>query len=250
MSNITVLCPCAGLGSRFAQSGYKLPKPLIDCYGKPMIARVIENFTSIEHTINFIFLVQYSHDYHYDISNELLKWMPPNSNIEVVHVYGMTEGACCTALLAEKYINKEPLVIANSDQYMKGFDFDNYWRWFSYNPSDINIPTFYSQHPKWSYCGLDSSGFVEKIVEKEVISSNATVGVYAFKNGQDFLHCAKQMIAEDFRVKNEYYLAPSINFALPISKVSIYNIEDYGITMMSCGTPEDLENTIKELSLG
>jgi HAD superfamily hydrolase (TIGR01509 family) len=41
--NMNIVIPMAGMGSRFKQNGYKLPKPLIDVNGKPMIQRVVEN---------------------------------------------------------------------------------------------------------------------------------------------------------------------------------------------------------------
>jgi FMN phosphatase YigB (HAD superfamily) len=40
---IHVVIPMAGLGSRFANAGYTLPKPLIPVNGKPMIQVVVEN---------------------------------------------------------------------------------------------------------------------------------------------------------------------------------------------------------------
>ena len=40
---MNILIPMAGAGSRFKENGYKLPKPLIDVNGKPMIQHVVEN---------------------------------------------------------------------------------------------------------------------------------------------------------------------------------------------------------------
>lgn len=34
---LNIVIPMAGRGSRFANAGYKMPKPLIDVNGKPMI---------------------------------------------------------------------------------------------------------------------------------------------------------------------------------------------------------------------
>ena len=40
---INIVIPMAGMGKRFADAGYKDPKPFIDVLGKPMIQHVIEN---------------------------------------------------------------------------------------------------------------------------------------------------------------------------------------------------------------
>ena len=55
---MNILVPMAGAGSRFKEVGYRLPKPLIDVNGKPMVQRVVENLN-----INgkYIFVVRKEH---------------------------------------------------------------------------------------------------------------------------------------------------------------------------------------------
>ena len=43
MSELNIVVPMAGAGSRFAKAGYKDPKPLISVHGKHMIEVVINN---------------------------------------------------------------------------------------------------------------------------------------------------------------------------------------------------------------
>ena len=38
---INIVLPIAGRGSRFTEEGFKLPKPLIQVHGKPMIEVVV-----------------------------------------------------------------------------------------------------------------------------------------------------------------------------------------------------------------
>jgi NDP-sugar pyrophosphorylase family protein len=45
---LIILIPMAGRGSRFAKVGFKLPKPLIDTLGKPMVQWVIDNFEQLK----------------------------------------------------------------------------------------------------------------------------------------------------------------------------------------------------------
>ena len=52
-----IVVPMAGRGSRFANAGFTMPKPLIPVGGKPMIQWVIENVRpSQPHQFTFICL--------------------------------------------------------------------------------------------------------------------------------------------------------------------------------------------------
>ena len=111
---LNVLIPLAGLGSRFSDAGYIFPKPLIEINGKPMIQVVIENLNI---DANYVFIIQKEHDEKYNLK-KVLEIIKPNC--KVVFAEGLTEGAACTTLLAEEHIdNENPLLIANSDQYIE-----------------------------------------------------------------------------------------------------------------------------------
>ncbi|WP_197703919.1 hypothetical protein [Cohaesibacter sp. ES.047] len=45
------------------------------------------------------------------------------------------------------------------------------------------IMTMKADDPKWSFVGFDAAGNVNCVVEKQVISDEATVGIYNFKHG-------------------------------------------------------------------
>ena len=103
----------AGRGSRFAEKGYVFPKPLIEIKNKPMIQVVVDNLNL---DCEYIFIVQKEHIETYNI-DKMLKLIKPNSTI--VEIDEITEGAACTTLLAEEFIdNDDPLIIANSDQFI------------------------------------------------------------------------------------------------------------------------------------
>ena len=107
---------------------------------------------------------------------------------------------------------------------------------------DGGILTFESTHPKWSYAKLGNNGFVSEVAEKNPISTNATVGVYYWKHGQDYVKYAEQMIEENIRVNNEFYVCPVYNQAIKDKKkIKIKEIEK----MWGLGTPEDLETFLQ-----
>jgi dTDP-glucose pyrophosphorylase len=230
-SKLNVLIPMAGAGSRFAQAGYTFPKPLIEVNGKPMIEVVIKNL-NIE--ANYIFLVQKEHYEKYNLKY-LLNLIAPNCKI--VQVDGITEGAACTTLLAKEYIdNDAPLVMANSDQFIEWNSNEAMYA-FSADDIDGGILTFKAHHPKWSYARVGNDGFVSEVAEKRVISDDATVGVYYWKKGSDYVKYAEQMIEKDIRVNNEFYVCPVFNEAIQdTKKIKIKNVTG----MWGIGTPEDL----------
>jgi beta-phosphoglucomutase-like phosphatase (HAD superfamily)/dTDP-glucose pyrophosphorylase len=228
---MNVLIPMAGAGSRFANAGYTFPKPLIEVDGKPMIQVVVENL-NIE--ANYTFIVQKEHYEKYSLQY-LLNLIAPNCNI--VQVDGITEGAACTTLLAKEFIdNDAPLVMANSDQFVEWNSNECLYA-FNADGIDGGIVSFKATHPKWSYAKVGDDGFVSEVAEKKPISDNATVGIYFWKKGSDYVKYAEQMIEKNIRTNGEFYVCPVFNEAIDDGKkVRIKDIE----RMWGIGTPEDL----------
>jgi dTDP-glucose pyrophosphorylase len=228
---LNVLIPMAGAGSRFEQAGYTFPKPLIEVNGKPMIQVVIENLNL---DANYIYVVQKAHREKYNLDT-LLNLISPNCKI--VEVDGLTEGAACTTLLVKELIDSSnPLIIANSDQYIE-WDSNEFMYKMNETNADGGIVTFQSTHPKWSFAKIDENGFVTEVAEKNPISDIATVGVYFWKHGSDYVKFAEEMISKNIRVNNEFYVCPVFNQAIAnCKKIKTFNIKK----MWGIGTPEDL----------
>ena len=229
-----VLIPMAGLGSRFAEKGYSLPKPLIKIFGKPMIQLVID---SLDIDGNYIFIVQKDHRVKYHL-DDVLDEMAPGCTI--IEVDGLTDGAARTTLFAKDAINNDtPLVIANSDQVVvwSSLDFQS-----SLEHADGALAVFKSNDPKWSYIQMNKA-IVSEVAEKRVISNTANVGIYAWAKGSDYVKYAEQMIAKDIRTNNEFYVAPVYNEAIADRKriVPFFVEEMHGV-----GTPEDMNDYISK----
>lgn len=233
---MNILIPMAGAGSRFQAAGYTFPKPLISVNGKPMIQVVIENLNI---DANFIYVVQKEHRDKYNLDT-LLNLLTPNC--KVVEVDGMTEGAACTTLLAKEYINNDqPLLLANSDQFVEWNSNEFMYKMIDQN-LDGGIVTFTATHPKWSFAKLDENGFVTQIAEKNPISDVATVGIYYWAKGSNYVKYAEQMISKNIRANNEFYVCPVFNEAIEDGKgIKSFHIE----RMWGLGTPEDLDYFIK-----
>ena len=224
----------AGEGSRFAKEGYTFPKPLIDVRGKPMIQTVVEN---LDFDCEYIFLVRHNHIEKYAGLLDTLQRIT-NGRCSHVQVRELTEGAACTALLAQDLINDdEDLLIANSDQFIE-YEAENFKTLKNLTDVDSMVFTFNAVHPKWSFVKTNSRGFVTEVAEKRPISNIATCGIYWYRHGSDFVKYAHRMIEKDARVNGEYYIAPVYNEMLEDGKTLI---PFYVNKMWGLGTPEDLK---------
>lgn len=235
---LNIVIPMAGAGSRFVSEGYKDPKPLIPINGFPMIKVVINNLRpNILH--RFIFICQQAHIDKYKLDEKLVEWAP---GCKVVGIQGITAGAACTVLASSKYIeNDNPLMIANSDQYVD-VDINDYLKCIENENLNGLIMTMQANDPKWSYVGLNQQRLVTRVVEKQVISNEATVGIYNFKKGVDFVDAANKMIAQNLRVNNEFYVAPVYEQLISAGqRIGIYNVGAEANGMYGLGIPKDLK---------
>lgn len=234
---MNIVIPMAGAGSRFANVGYKDIKPMIKVGRKPMIKVVCDNLNLVG---KFIFIVQKAHNDAYKFD----KWMSMicgSNPFEIVQVDKLTEGAACTVLAAKEFINNDnPMLIANSDQFIE-WDSAKFMYDMVSNDADGGILTFHcpSKDKKWSFAKHDEKGVVSQVKEKDAISETATVGVYYWKMGKQFVAAAEEMIACNDRVNNEFYVCPVYNYNIKHhQKVVISNCKK----MWGIGTPEDLEH--------
>lgn len=231
--NLNVVIPMAGNGSRFANAGYIDPKPLIPVFGRPMISWVVEN---IGVDAQYIFIIRKDFEHAKDFLNALVP------GCKIITVDTVTDGAARTVLLTRDLIdNNNPLIIANSDQYVE-FSALDFICSFLYNPEEAvfsaKISTFDGLgNPKWSYAAV-KDGYVTDVKEKDPISDYATTGIYLWRHGSDFVRFADQMISKNIRVNNEFYVAPVFTEALESGlHICISNCDK----MWGLGVPEDLE---------
>jgi dTDP-glucose pyrophosphorylase len=228
---MNILLPIAGLGSRFPNS--KVPKPLIDVHGKPMISAAVE---SMGLDGNYIFIIREEHDQKYNLEKKLKDLI----NCSVIKVDYLTKGPACTAMLAEDLINNDyPLVIANCDQIMH-WDKQTFNLFCKFYPHDGFVVTYFANTPKNSYAKIGGDGFVTLMKEKEVISNISTNGIHFWKKGSYFTQSVKEMIdANDTAPNGEFYIAPSFNYMIQKGlKVGVYHIPNE--QHWAVGTEEDL----------
>jgi len=235
---LNIIIPMAGRGSRFIDAGYPVPKPFIDVAGKPMIVRVMDNLAYPD--AHFILVARQEH---LDAEIAIVEQIAANYRVSFIGVDALTEGTACTVLHARSLINTDdPLLIANSDQIVD-IPMSEYIDDCFNRQLDGSILTFCDPHrdPKWLFARIDTNNKVMEVREKVPISDFATVGLYLYTRGSDFVNSAVDMIVRNDRVNGEFYTCPTYNYAIKSGlSIGIFNI-DYS-KMHGLGTPEDLAN--------
>jgi len=241
---MNIVIPMAGLGSRFKTEGFKLPKPIIEVNGKTLIEHSVSTL-GVEG--NYIFITRkFEEDQYNYLLSKKLKELYPNST-EII-LDSPTRGAVETVLHSKDLIdNDEPLIITNCDQITEwnSQDFID----FISNPNlDGVVVTYPSDNPKNSFA-LIENGFITKMVEKEVVSNYALIGVHYWKRGSDFVYSAERLL-NDFNEKGrpECYVSETYNYLID-KGLLIKNYHIHENQYISLGTPYDLkiyEGKIKE----
>lgn len=241
--HVNILIPMAGRGERFSKHGFETPKPLIEINGIPMIEWAIKSLDFNLNINSFIFITRkYTIDQYNQKLSNILNSLVKNTQIQIDYV---TEGPASTALLAKEFINNDsPLVICNCDQIM--FWNGNYFLSSALSSNyDGTIVTYQENTPKNSYAQLSKSGKVVKIAEKQVISNISLNGIHFWKKGKYFVDSAEQMIYNNERYNNEFYIGPTYNQMIKNGlTVGIFHIPNQ--CHIPVGVPEDLETFLKK----
>jgi len=230
---MNIIIPIGGIGQRFKDEGYLMPKPLISVLGKTMIYRVIANLNlNDEDTIYIVYNNQLKE---FNFEN-LVKFYFPKKNIKFISLDHVTKGASETILyglneMPVKELEKEFLILDCDtfyeedilEQYRKS---DNKNFIFYFKDEQIN--------PIFSYIKLNYNKEVTEIKEKTKISNWANTGAYGFHTGRTL----KQYIEKLPTSTTELYTSCIYNEMLKDNLI----IKGQQISKFSCvGTPLQLQ---------
>jgi capsule biosynthesis phosphatase len=230
---MNVIIPIGGVGQRFRDEGYLMPKPLINVLGKSMIYRVIDTL-DID-SKDTIYIVYHNHLKEFNFE-DLIKFYFPKKNIQFIPLDYMTKGAAETVLnclntLDNKKLN-ENFLLLDCDTFYE----DNIIESFKQSPNKnlIHYHTDTNPDPIFSYIKTNHKGQVTEIKEKIKISNKANTGAYGFESG----YLLKKYCNQVLDLNSELYISHVYNEMLKD------NIEIYGkeIFEFNCvGTPLQLQ---------
>lgn len=236
------LIPMAGAGSRFAEAGYKIPKPLLPILGEPMVVKAAQ---ALPHSQQYTFIVRDFQIEEYQIDKHLANYFP---GCDVVVLDHLTEGQAVTCLKAKYLFNAdEELVIGASDNGMI-YDITSFEKakqqadvlvfTFRNNPA-VNVKPQAYGWVKTKADGLEIEKMSVKVpISKSPQQDHAVVGAFWFRRSADFVKAAERMIANNTRINNEFYVDECINDAIALGfKAKVFEIDHY----VCWGTPADYE---------
>lgn len=225
--SLHIIIPAAGLGTRFRNSIFVEPKPIITWHGKPMLSHAIENF--LEDDIRITVIKQKSLEFTYN-----------DPRVSIININYITNGPASTAYLAD--INEDdPLIITNCDQIIKDWNLDIFINFVQ--KYDAVLGCFFSHKDHNSYVEINDKLLVTKVREKEKISNIATNGLHYWNKGRYFIESYESMLANKDTVFGEYYIAPTYNYLINKGyHIGIYMFNQH----YPIGTPEQLKDFISD----
>ncbi len=243
IKDIQLIIPMSGIGKRFTESGYDIPKYLIEIDGKPVIEHVVNLFPGVD---DVTFVCNCLHVGKYNLE-KILRKIKPNCKINVVSNYDR-KGPVDSILRIADYIDPDKEVIVSYCDYGTDWDFDKFLNDTRSKNVDGAIACYKGFHPhilgsdNYAFC-KEKDNFLIEIKEKEPFTDNkmneyASNGTYYFKNGYILKDYFKELVDRDINTKGEYYVSMVYNLLVNYGlKVSIYEINK----MLQWGTPYDLE---------
>lgn len=239
---MNILVPLAGRDESFIETFNDL-KPFIDIHGTTLIEFTLGCLPFDIDKLIFVCLKE--HDTKFKIGSRLKKIFGRDTKIILSET--VTEGSACSALLVKDIINiKEDLLIDLSDIY---FDPESLKQDVEAREESVKgivpISRDTVMDKPWGYIYTDESGYVKELREKEITpeSSNATLGLYYFTHGSDFVKYAEYMVKNNLRVQhnNLFHIGPVYNiFIKNNAKIATSDVK----IISSLGSPAEILNFI------
>ena len=221
----------AGLGTRFSQAGYTVPKFQVLAHGRSLLEW---SLTSLEqffhHPFTFVLLKNAAHSAFIRAASAALGI----SSVSICEIDAVTSGQAETALLGLNATPEEsgPIMIYNIDTYVEPW---------ALSPQSIRgagwIPCFEAEGDAWSFVTFDKAMRVDQVVEKRRISPFATIGLYYFESTFLYRDAYRRY---DFAGYKERFVAPLYEELLRQGH-PIYTTLVAPRAMHPLGTPEQVK---------
>lgn len=236
MGVLQVLMPMGGLGTRFRTVGVTTPKPLIEVDGAPMFRRALRSLDPWAGPRTVTVVVRTDDDTRHGLAARVREAEPSASVVLLDHD---TRGAVETCLVARDQLDPdEPLVIMDCDIAFDSPDwFATMERAVARRQLDAVLLSFRSAEPRYSFAEVGEDGLVRRTAEKQAISTDALMGVYAFSTAHAFLEAADRLMERQIgAAMPEYYVSLVFNELIASGRrVGLAHGDFY-----SFGTPEEL----------
>ena len=239
-----LVVPMAGLGRRFAEAGYALPKPLIPVAGTPMVVRAVRDLPPADRAV---FVCHPQHVARYRIDRTLQEYF---SGCTTVVAPGLTEGQACSVRLAGDHLQPdEPVLVAACDNTHL-YDATRFAALVADPRLDALVWTYRHDprvlvRPEWyGWVRVDADDRVLEVSVKRPLSEDplddhVVSGCFWFRTASAMLEAIDRMVVDNLRVNDEFYMDSLANVLVAAGRrVAAFEVEKY----IGWGTPKDLED--------
>ncbi len=239
--NGTVLIPCAGIGKRFSDAGYLLPKPLVDVSNKPMLLQAIKDLPIFKK----LKIILRRNTTKKDLLTKNINKEFKNADIKFIDSETDGQASTCLLGLEENDLNK-PLLISACDNGVI-YDQSKFYE-LTNNPSiDIvvwgcrNYPGARKKPQMYGWI-KEEDNLIKKVFVKSPYKDPEkdpiVTGTFFFKEAKLFKRIAQELIKNNQRINNEFYVDSCINNAIDLGlKVVLFEVDFF----LCWGTPDDLK---------
>lgn len=239
-----IVIPMSGFGERFRRAGYRVPKPLIEVDGKPIIAHVVDLFPG-ETDFTFICNQQHLDEPGFGMAEQLARHCPGG---RVIGIASHKLGPVNAVMQAIDRLDPQAPTIVNYCDFSCYWDYPAFKRFVAGNGCDGAIPCYTGFHPhmlgstNYAYV-RHCRGRILDIQEKRPYTDQptrefASSGTYYFASGA-LAHEAfvRSMARPELSLGGEYYVSLAYKPLLESGRhIALYELEHF----MQWGTPEDL----------
>ena len=142
-------------------------------------------------------------------------------------------------MYAKQLIGSEnPLIIYNIDTHFISTRLKTKILSLKNHNVDGLLGCFTSDDENLSFVEINEKGYVKKIREKEKISSLASTGLYIFSSAKQFIETTEEIIENDIKVKDEFFISGIYERLLKSGKKFVVDLAEEFIPF---GTPEDIK---------
>ena len=236
-----IVIPMAGEGKRFKQEGVLEPKFMIKVKEKTLFEWSMDSLP-LDISRKIIFVCLEEHEKKFGITtfiNNIMNKKYPLCKYELFFLKHTTRGQVETVFQTRHLVRPDNiLLIYNIDTYFLSTRLKSKILTMKNRNIDGLLGCFESNDENLSFIDVNSSNLVKKIKEKEKISNNASTGLYIFTNAKQFFETSEQMINNNNKVKNEFYVSEIYNMLLETGGRFEIDIADECIPL---GTPNNIK---------
>jgi NDP-sugar pyrophosphorylase family protein len=240
MNKMAIIITMAGLGSRFREAGYNVPKFMIEARGKSLFEWSLDSLIDYNtYVYRYVFVVRKEDNASVFIREKCAKY--GIHEINILEIDKLTDGQATTCMLALPYVLMDnPIMVYNIDTYIEPYQLK-----YDDIRGDGFIPCFHAEGDHWSFVKLDKNGKAVEVREKDRISDNCSLGAYYFSSANLYKDVYNKYYDGDLHLgKKEKYIAPLYNLMIKYGyQVNICNVPEDKVHVL--GTPKELEIFIK-----